>query len=100
TGRQREMAVRSALGAGRWRLARQLLAESILLSLAGAAVGLLAASWGVSLLRSMPSLPIPQVNPVQVDMTVLLFTIAVSIVVGALFGLVPSCLAILPIECE
>jgi predicted permease len=90
TGRQREMAVRSALGAGRWRLARQLLAESILLSLAGAAVGFLAASWGVSLLRSMPSLPIPQVNPVQVDMTVLLFTIAVSIVVGALFGLVPA----------
>ncbi len=90
TGRQREMAVRAALGASRWRLARQLLTESILLSLAGAVVGFLAASWGISLLRSMPSLPIPQVNPVQADTTVLLFTIAVSTIVGALFGLAPA----------
>jgi putative ABC transport system permease protein len=90
TGRQREMAVRAALGAGRWRLAHQLLTESILLSLAGAAVGLLAAWWGVSLLRSMESSPIPQVNPVHVDVTVLLFTVAVSIIVGVLFGLAPA----------
>jgi predicted permease len=90
TGRQREMAVRAALGAGRGRLARQLLTESILLSLAGASVGFLAASWGVSLLRSMESAPIPKVNPVQADFTVLLFTVGISIVVGILFGLAPA----------
>lgn len=89
TGRQREMAVRAALGAGRRRLAYQLLTESIMLSLVGAAVGFLAASWGVSLLRSAESVPIPQVSPVQADVTVLLFTIAISIVVGILFGLAP-----------
>lgn len=90
TGRQREMAVRAALGAGRGRLAQQLLTESILLSLAGAALGFVGAWWGVSLLRSMPSLPIPQVNPVQVNIAVLAFTIGVSVVIGVLFGLAPA----------
>ncbi|HEV2298352.1 MAG TPA: ABC transporter permease [Candidatus Acidoferrales bacterium] len=90
TGRQREMAVRAALGAGRWRLARQMLTESILLSLGGAVLGLLGAYWGVSLLQTAKTLPIPQVNPVGVDGRVLLFTVAVSVLVGILFGLAPA----------
>jgi putative ABC transport system permease protein len=90
TGRQREMAVRAALGAGRWRLARQVLTESILLAFGGAAVGLLGAMWGVSLLQSAKSLPIPQINPVGVDGAVLFFTAAVSVLVGILFGLAPA----------
>ena len=88
--RQREMAVRAALGAGRWRLMQQLLTESILLSLAGAAGGFCAAWWALSILRSMESLPIPQVNPVRMDITVLLFTVGVGVIVGVLFGLAPA----------
>jgi predicted permease len=90
TNRQREIAVRAAMGAGRWRLARQLLTESILLSLLGAALGLVGAFWAVSFLESAESLPIPRANPIQIDFTVLLFTIGVSILVGALFGLAPA----------
>jgi putative ABC transport system permease protein len=90
SNRQREIAVRAAMGAGRWRLARQLLTESILLSLLGAALGLLGAFWAVSFLQSAETLPIPRANPIQIDWTVLLFTIGVSILVGTLFGLVPA----------
>src|SRR5580698_5424612 len=90
SNRQREIAVRAAMGAGRWRLARQLLTESILLSLMGAALGLLGAFWAVSFLQSAETLPIPRANPIQIDFTVLLFTIGVSILVGALFGLAPA----------
>jgi putative ABC transport system permease protein len=90
TNRQREIAVRAAMGAGRWRLARQLLTESILLSLLGATLGLLGAFWAVSFLQSTETLPIPRANPIQIDVTVLLFTIGVSILVGALFGLAPA----------
>jgi putative ABC transport system permease protein len=90
SNRQREIAVRAAMGAGRWRLARQLLTESILLSLLGAALGLLGAFWAVSFLQSAETLPIPRANPIEIDWTVLLFTIGVSILVGTLFGLVPA----------
>ena len=90
SGRQREMAVRAAMGAGRWRLARQLLTESVLLALCGAGLGLLGAWWGVSLLQAVRSSPIPQVTPVQVNMAVLMFTIGVSVLVGILFGLAPA----------
>ena len=90
SNRQREIAVRAAMGAGRWRLARQLLTESILLSLLGAALGLVAAFWAVSFLQSAENLPIPRANPIQIDLSVLLFTIGVSVLVGALFGLVPA----------
>ena len=90
TGRQREIAVRSALGAGRWRVARQMLTESLILSLAGASLGILAAGWCVTLLQSVETLPIPRVNPVQIDLTVLLFAVAVAVFVGILFGLAPA----------
>ena len=90
TDRQREIAVRAAMGAGRWRLVRQLLTESIMLSVAGAALGLLGAAWAVAYLQSAETLPIPRANPVQLDFRVLLFTIGVSILIGALFGLAPA----------
>jgi putative ABC transport system permease protein len=90
TDRQREIAVRAVMGAGRWRLVRQLLTESIMLSIAGAALGLLGAAWAVAYLQSAETLPIPRANPVEVDFRVLLFTIAVSVAIGALFGLAPA----------
>jgi len=88
--RYREMALRASLGAGRLRLVRQMLTESILLALAGAVVGILLASWCVRLLESAKSIPIPRANPVQIDGPVLLFAIAVSVLVGILFGLAPA----------
>jgi putative ABC transport system permease protein len=90
TARQREMAVRAAMGAGRWRLARQMLTESIVLSLTGAALGLLGAVWGVALLQGAETAPVPRINPISVNVTVLLFTIGVSLLVGILFGLAPA----------
>jgi putative ABC transport system permease protein len=90
TDRQREIAVRAAMGAGPWRLARQLLTESIMLSFAGAVLGLLGAAWAVSFLQSAERLPIPRANPIQVDVPVLLFTVGVSVLIGALFGLAPA----------
>ena len=89
-GRQREIAMRLALGASRWRLIRQLLTESVLLSFAGAAAGLAAAWWCTNLLQSAKALPIPRVNPVQIDRMVLLFTTALSVLVGVLFGIAPA----------
>jgi len=89
SSRQREIAVRSAMGAGPWRIARQLLTESVLLSVAGAALGLLGAWWCVSAMQNAVSLPIPRQNPIRLDVTVLLFTTAVSLTVGILFGLAP-----------
>ena len=88
--RARELAVRSALGASRSRLVRQLLTENVLLSLAGAGLGLLIASFGVkSLVAAAPEL-LPRSENIHVNVPVLLFTLAVSITVGILFGLAPA----------
>ncbi len=88
--RHREMAVRSSLGTGRFRLVRQMLTESVLLALSGAALGVLGAWWCVRLLESAKTIPIPRANPVQIDGAVLLFAIGVSVLAGILFGLAPA----------
>jgi len=88
--REREMAIRAGLGAGRWRVVRQLLTESVLLSAVGGAVGLLLAVWGLALLRWLNPGDIPRLTAIGIDNRVLAFTTAVAVLTGILFGLVPA----------
>ncbi len=90
TARKKEMAVRTAVGASRWRIARQLLTESVLLSLVGGAIGLLLAHWGVKLILYMSPDAIPRSREIGLDWIVLAFTVGVSFLTGILFGLVPA----------
>jgi putative ABC transport system permease protein len=89
TARTRELGIRAALGASRWDLARILLLESVVLSLAGAALGALVASWGVGILRSAMPPEVPRVAAIAVDSRVLAVTALVAIVTGIAFGLAP-----------
>jgi putative ABC transport system permease protein len=89
-GRQKEIAIRTALGANRFRVIRQLLTESILLSLVGGGLGLLMAMWGVDLLLKMNAEKIPRAYEISLDSNVLLFTVGVSLLTGIVFGLVPA----------
>jgi predicted permease len=90
TGRTHEFAIRSALGAGRSRIIRQLLTESLLLALAGGGLGLAIASWGLKgALQFLPA-ALPRAEEVHLDGHVLLFTLAASVVGGILFGLAPA----------
>ena len=82
--------MRAALGAGRWRLARQVLAEAVALTAAGSLVGLLVAGWAVDLLIAMAPAGIPRVQEIGIDGTVLAFTIAISAIVGIAFGVIPA----------
>ena len=90
TGRRREVAIRSALGAGRGRLVRQLLVESLLLSLFGGVFGVAVAYATVGALRAALTTTIPQPNPIGVGVVPLLFAFAACLLVGILFGLVPA----------
>jgi predicted permease len=89
-GRDREFAVRAALGAGRGRIVRQLLTESMLLALAGGGLGLTLAAWGTKVaLQHLPS-GLPRASEVGMDWKVLLFTAGIVLLCGMLFGLVPA----------
>jgi len=90
TSRHKEMAVRAALGASRMRVIRQLLTESILLSLVGGAVGLLLAVWWSDLLVALGKEDIPRAVHVAIDWRVLGFTLGVSVLTGLIFGIVPA----------
>ena len=88
--RQKEIAVRTALGASRWRIVRQLLIESIVLAVAGGAAGLLLAIWAVSWVVSLSADTIPRVHEISVDPRVAGFTLLASVATGVLFGLAPA----------
>ena len=88
--RQREFVIRGALGADRWRLTRQLLTESLLLSLAGGAVGVVLAFWGTSVLVAFKPENLPRVSEIAVDARVLGFTLGISVLTGLIFGLAPA----------
>jgi len=89
-GREREMAIRQALGAGRWRVARQFLTESLLVGLLGGACGLLLASWGADLLVKFAPEQIPRLNETSNDARVLGFTMLLSLATAAAIGLIPA----------
>lgn len=88
--RQKEVAIRMALGASRRRIAAQLLTESVLLALAGGVVGLLLASWGTKLLIAYGPADVPRLSEVGIDRYVLAFTFGVATLTGILFGLAPA----------
>jgi len=87
--REREVAIRGALGAGRWRLAKLLLTESSALALAGGVAGLLLAAWAIRLIRRFAPQKIPHLQVAHLNLRVLLFTLVVSLLTGILFGLAP-----------
>jgi len=88
--RQKELAVRLALGAGRWRIVRQLLSESLLIAFAGAAGGLLLASWMLQALLALAPTEIPGLTRIGLDYRVLLFTLGLAVLTSLLFGLLPA----------
>jgi predicted permease len=90
TSRTREFAIRAALGAGRWRLLRQSLVESMLLALAGGGLGLVVASWGTNAALAVLPTTLPRATEVRLDSRVLIFTVAISLLTGILSGLAPA----------
>jgi predicted permease len=90
SAREKELAIRAALGAGRSRLVRQLLTESLILGLAGGLLGLAFAYWGVAALRALVPANTPRMEDVHIDPLVLAFTLGISLATGLLFGLAPA----------
>jgi predicted permease len=88
--REREMAVRAAVGAGRWRITRQSLTESLLLAAVSSAAGIVLAKWAVNALATLGSEQLPRLQTVTLDVRVLFFTIALTLLTGLLFGLAPA----------
>ena len=93
TVRSREIAVRTALGASPLRITRQLLVESLLLALAGGAFGLLIASWGTAEIRRLAAVELPRAQDIGIDWRVFLFSLGLSAITAALFGLAPAVIA-------
>ena len=89
-GRQKEMAIRGAMGASRFRLARQMLAESALLGIAGGILGLLFAWGGVRVITTLKHVGLPRANAIEINLAVLAFTFGVALVTGLAFGLFPA----------
>jgi len=89
-GRTREMAVRTALGAGRSRLVRQLLTESLVLALTGGALGLVVARYGLAGLLTLSTDQLPRADEIVLDLAVVLFTASLAVVTGLLFGILPA----------
>jgi putative ABC transport system permease protein len=90
TQRAAEMSIRTALGASRWRLLRQVFTETALLAFTGSAVGFLLAFWGIDVIKALGSETIPQLQTVGLSLPVLAFTFAFSLLTGLLFGLAPA----------
>ncbi len=92
--RHKEMAIRTALGASRWRVVQQLLTESTILAIAGGALGLFMAVWGVTLMTGLLPRDFPRLAEISIDWRVLGFTLVASVLTGILFGLAPALQAV------
>src|SRR5262245_46810949 len=90
TTREREIAVRAAVGAGRWRIVRQLLTESFLLAIVGGGAGITLAWWAIDALKTLGPEQLPRLQAVSIDGRILLFTLGVTLLTGVLFGLAPA----------
>ena len=90
TTRQKEIAIRSALGASRWRIARSLFVESIIMALLAGVAGLLLSLWGLGAIKYYAADQLPRINEVAINPNVMLFTLGLSILTGVLFSLVPT----------
>jgi len=88
--RRREMAIRAAIGASRGRLMRQVVVESVLMSVIGGVVGVLAAYWVLHVIVSSAPADLPRVNEIEIDPRVLAFTVCVSLIAGVLVGVLPA----------
>ena len=88
--RRAEVSIRLALGAGRWRIARQMLTESVLLSLAGGVLGVLTAVWGLEMILRIIPIELPAFAAVKIDGTILAFTAALAVLTGVIFGAIPA----------